>query len=205
MWSADPNGQDPVQAREHLLCKLCKMTTRNVIKFKTIDTPYGALVLGIFKGEVCLCDWKYRKMRDKIDARIKEELQADFEEGEDRLLTDVESQLNQYFAGERKDFDLPVLLIGTEFQKKVWQALRSIPYGETETYLSFSRKLGDEKAIRAVASANGANAISIIIPCHRILGSKGELVGYAGGLRAKKELLKLENQGRRPEQLEMFD
>ena len=84
------------------------------------------------------------------------------------------------------------------------QALLQIPFGDTESYLSLSKKLGDAKAIRAVASANGANAIAIMVPCHRIIGSKGELVGYAGGLPAKKKLLKLENRGQRPEQLEMF-
>lgn len=143
-------------------------------------------------------------MRDAIDKRIREGLNAGYEEGDDPLFEAVENQFSEYFAGEREEFDLPLLLIGTDFQKKVWSALQTIPFGETESYLSLSKKLGDEKAIRAVASANGANAISIIVPCHRIIGSKGELVGYAGGLQAKKKLLKLENRGQRPEQLEMF-
>lgn len=160
--------------------------------------------MGAWESQLCLCDWRYRKMRDSIDRRIREGLNAIFEEGDDPLFEAVESQLNEYFAVEREIFDLPLLLIGTDFQKEVWSALQNIPFGETESYLSLSKKLGDEKAIRAVASANGANAISIIVPCHRIIGSKGELVGYAGGLQAKKKLLKLENRGQRPEQLEMF-
>ena len=88
---------------------------------------------------------------------------------------------------------MPIHLIGTEFQKSVWKQLQEIPYGETRSYLKLSQELGNEKAIRAVASANGANGISIIIPCHRIIGSNKELVGYAGGLPGKKKLLELEN------------
>ncbi len=174
------------------------------IRIKYFTTPVGELVMGAWESQLCLCDWRYRKMRDSIDRRIREGLNAIFEEGDDPLFEAVESQLNEYFAVEREIFDLPLLLIGTDFQKEVWSALQNIPFGETESYLSLSKKLGDEKAIRAVASANGANAISIIVPCHRIIGSKGELVGYAGGLQAKKKLLKLENRGQRPEQLEMF-
>ena len=95
------------------------------------------------------------------------------------------------------------MLAGTDFQKTVWQSLLQIPYGKTMTYLDLSRNMGNEKAIRAIASANGANAISIIIPCHRIIGSNGELVGYAGGLPTKKRLLQLESAYINP-QLELF-
>jgi len=98
----------------------------------------------------------------------------------------------EYFNGVRKDFDLPVLLVGSEFQKRVWESLMEIPYGRTLSYMGLTRKLGDEKAIRAVARAIGENAHSIIVPCHRILGSDGSLTGYAGGLRVKKKLLQLE-------------
>ena len=144
-------------------------------------------------------------MRDSIDKRIQDELDASYEEGEHPVFELAEQQFIEYFDGGRSEFDIPILLIGTDFQKQVWQELRSIPYGEALSYLSLSKKIGDERAIRAVASANGANAISIIVPCHRIIGSKGELVGYAGGLQAKKKLLKLENRGQRPEQLDLFE
>lgn len=87
---------------------------------------------------------------------------------------------------------MPLLFCGSEFQQRVWEELQRIPYGKTISYLKLSRLLGDEKAIRAVATANGANAISILIPCHRVIGSKGELTGYAGGLNAKRRLLELE-------------
>jgi methylated-DNA-[protein]-cysteine S-methyltransferase len=177
----------------------------NKLTIKYMQTPVGELIVGAWKNQLCLCDWRYRKMRSSIDKRIQDELDASYEEGEDPFFELVEEQFAAYFESERTDFEIPLLLIGTDFQKQVWQELQRIPYGETLSYLSLSKKMGDEKAIRAVASANGANAISIIVPCHRIIGTKGELVGYAGGLQAKKTLLKLENRGQRPEQLDLFE
>ncbi len=102
-------------------------------------------------------------------------------------------QLQEYFEGKRTDFDLQLNPIGTDFQKKVWNELRKIPYGHTTSYLELSRKMGDEKAIRAVAAANGKNPLWIIVPCHRVIGSDGSLTGYAGGLQRKKWLLDFEN------------
>ncbi|MFC2129272.1 methylated-DNA--[protein]-cysteine S-methyltransferase [Bacteroidota bacterium] len=171
---------------------------------KYLTTPVGELILGAWENQLCLCDWRYRKMRGSIDKRIQEGLNATFKEGDDPVFPLVEKQISEYFEGDRSSFDIPLILIGSTFQKMVWTSLQEIPYGKTESYVTLSKKLGDVKAIRAVASANGANAISIIVPCHRIIGSKGELVGYAGGLQVKKKLLKLENRGQRPEQLEMF-
>lgn len=156
-------------------------------------TSFGELLMGSFQDQLCLCDWRYRKMRSSIDHRIKKGLEAEYEEGESEILEDTRSQLAAYFKGKRTSFDLPLLLVGSEFQKSVWQELIRIPFGKTESYAGLSTKLGDLKAIRAVASANGANAISIIVPCHRILGSDGSLTGYAGGLATKKKLLRLEN------------
>lgn len=124
---------------------------------------------------------------------------ADFVESGSPVIEETIAQLRQYFDGKRKAFDLPLLLVGTEFQKRVWNSLIEIPYGKTLSYAGLSRKLGDDKAIRAVARANGDNALSIIVPCHRILGSDGSLTGYAGGLRTKKQLLQLENAGLQPE------
>lgn len=165
-------------------------TDINIDFFKT---PYGELILGEYDNALCLCDWRYRKMRDSIDKRITNHLKSQFVEKKSSLIMETQLQLDQYFQGDRIDFDIPLLFAGTEFQKKVWNALRQIPYGKTLTYSKLSADLGDLKAIRAVASANGANAIAIIIPCHRILGSDGSMVGYAGGMEVKKKLLKLEN------------
>lgn len=155
-------------------------------------SPFGELILGDFNDRLCLCDWRYRKMRTNIDKRIQSFLQADYIEAESKLIQNAVFQLNEYFNKERTVFDIPILFTGSEFQNKVWAELLKIKYGTTETYLGLSGKLGNENAVRAVAGANGANAISIIVPCHRILGSKGELTGYAGGLTVKRKLLKLE-------------
>ena len=165
---------------------------KNKIQIKYHKTPVGELILGSFDGKLCLADWRYRKMRSTIDKRIKTGLNAEYEEGRSNVIEETIYQLEEYFRSERKVFDIPLLLIGTDFQKSVWDALMQVPYGKTDTYLGLSKKIGKEKAIRAVAGANGANAISIIVPCHRIIGSDGNLVGYAGGLHAKKKLLQLE-------------
>lgn len=162
------------------------------IKTSYFSSPYGELILGSFNEQLCLCDWKYRKSRESIDRRIKEGVNAEYVEAGSLIIEKCKDQLMEYFHGTRKKFDIPVLLLGSEFQKRVWESLMEIPYGKTQSYTYLSRKLGDEKAIRAVARANGDNALSIIVPCHRILGSDGSLTGYAGGIRVKKKLLQLE-------------
>ncbi|MDC6404079.1 MULTISPECIES: methylated-DNA--[protein]-cysteine S-methyltransferase [Maribacter] len=108
-------------------------------------------------------------------------------------LEEAAYQLKEYFEGSRTQFDLSLNPSGTDFQKSVWKALQDIPYGKTVTYLDLSKTLGDVKAIRAVASANGKNPLWIVVPCHRVIGSDGSLTGYAGGLHRKKWLLEHEN------------
>ncbi len=110
----------------------------------------------------------------------------------DEVLLDAKRQLDEYFAGNRKIFNIPIGLGGTAFQQKVWMAVNEIPFGETTTYLKISQKLGNPAAIRAVGAAIGANPILIILPCHRIIGTNGQLTGYAGGLDKKRFLLDLE-------------
>jgi len=151
------------------------------------------LILGSYDGKLCLADHLYRKQRDRVDKRLKKLLNANYVECDDALLSQVKKELDEYFVMDRKEFDIPLLLVGSDFQKSVWTALLQIPYGETRSYKEQSKIVGDEKAVRAVANANGANAISIIVPCHRIIGSNGNLTGYAGGLTLKKKLLELEN------------
>ena len=109
------------------------------------------------------------------------------------VLKEAVSQLEEYFEGKRTDFNLKLNPQGTEFQRKVWKALLEIPYGKTISYMDQTKKLGDIKAIRAVASANGKNPLWIVVPCHRVIGTDGSLTGYAGGLWRKKWLLELEN------------
>jgi methylated-DNA-[protein]-cysteine S-methyltransferase len=164
------------------------------ISIQYYKTPFGELILGAFNGHLCLADWRYRKMRAAVDNRIQKELTTGYVEEDQPVLAETRRQLDEYFHEGRQQFDLPVLFIGTEFQQSVWRTLMTVSYGSTATYLQLSDWLGNRDAIRAVASANGANAISIIVPCHRIIGSDGDLTGYAGGLPAKKGLLMLENE-----------
>ena len=164
----------------------------NRIHIQYQKTKVGELVLGSFDKKLCLLDFRYRKMRTTVDNRIKSGLKAEFIEQDDEVLENTRKQLDEYINGNRKAFDISLLMVGTDFQKRVWKALMKVPYGATSTYLQIARDINNEKAVRAVASANGANSIGLIIPCHRIIGSDGELVGYAGGLSVKKRLLKLE-------------
>lgn len=176
------------------------------LHYHYLKSPYGELILGDFKDQLVLCDWRYRKMRSKVDQRIKSLTSAIWIEKISPIIERTVCQLTEYFEGKRTQFDLPLYLVGTDFQKRVWQELMQIEYGKSSTYLELTKRLGDVKAIRAVAAANGANAISIIIPCHRIIGSNGNLVGYAGGMSAKEGLLKLEHSDffdKFPRQLEL--
>ncbi|PSF11793.1 cysteine methyltransferase [Marinobacter fuscus] len=157
-------------------------------------TPWGEMLLGSYEQQLCLCDWRGRAKRQAVDARLMKGLGASYVEQEDDLLNRARQQLNEYFAGQRRTFDLPLMLVGTPFQKQVWSALQQIPYGTTASYRQLAELLGEPKAVRAVAGANGANALSIFVPCHRVIGSDGRLTGYAGGLAAKTALLSLETE-----------
>ena len=166
---------------------------KNLINIQYHKTKYAEFILGSYEGKLCMLDYRYRRMRDSVDNRIKKGLNAEYVEQDDEILQETRKQLDEYFSGERKNFDIPLQTVGTGFQKTVWETLLKIPYGKTSSYLKLAKQINNEKAVRAVANANGANAIGIIIPCHRIIGSNGELVGYAGGLPLKKKLLDLEN------------
>ena len=164
----------------------------NQINIQYHKTKIGDLILGSFDNKLCLLDFRYRKMRKRVDNRIKNGLNVDFIEKDDPILEQTRKELDEYLNGERKEFDIPLLRVGSDFQKSVWDALMKVPYGTTSTYLALAKEINNEKAVRAVANANGANAIGVIIPCHRIIGSDGKLVGYGGGVPVKKRLLKLE-------------
>jgi len=165
----------------------------NKIDIQYIHTPVGEMILGSYEGKLCMADWRDRKGRETIDKRVQNALDATFIENESSVIEKAKEELEAYFLGTGKTFDVPLLLAGTKFQKSVWQALTKIPYGTTISYGELAQKIDHEKAVRAVASSVGANAISIFIPCHRIVGSDGSLTGYAGGLDVKKELLEIEN------------
>ena len=160
----------------------------NTVQIQYYQSPCGTLILGSFENKLCMCDWVVsEERRAAIDKRIENS----------EVITQTISQLDEYFSRQRTTFDIPLLLIGTEFQKSVWNELLNIPYGTTISYAQLSQRLDNPKAIRAVASSNGANSISILIPCHRVIGSDHKLTGYAGGLVAKKTLLELESNERR--------
>lgn len=165
----------------------------NPINIHYYKSPVGEILLGEFKGKLCLADWRYRKMRDQIDTRIQKQLGVNYTEQTTDLHRQAIEQFEEYFLQQRKQFTVPLHFVGTDFQQSVWQALQNIPYGETRSYLELSQEIGNAKAVRAVANANGANAISIIVPCHRIIGADGKLVGYAGGINVKEKLLNLES------------
>lgn len=162
------------------------------IQVKAYQSPCGSLLLGSFEDKLCLCDWAAEKHHESVRRRLQRILQAGFEEGTSDIIREAEIQLNEYFNRRRTVFDVPLLFVGTDFQKTVWQSLAGIPYGRTLSYSALARRIGSPKAVRAVANANGANALSIFAPCHRVVGNDGSLTGYGGGLAAKKFLLDME-------------
>jgi methylated-DNA-[protein]-cysteine S-methyltransferase len=176
----------------------------STIVVRPFHAPFGELLLGSLDGALCLCDWRYRRMRRSVDARIARGTGARYEEGSSPVIEEAAAQLTSYFAGGRKAFDLPLHPVGTAFQQRVWKALAEVPFGETRTYAQLTAQVAEPAAIRAVAAANGANALSIIVPCHRIIGASGELVGYAGGLAAKRRLLELEGATAGKPQVDLF-
>lgn len=169
------------------------MREKNIIKIKNYKSTCGVLILGSFKEKLCLCDWQIEKHRDHVNRRLQRMLNAEFEEGTSEVIEKATGQLDEFFAGQRREFDIPLMFVGTDFQKTVWNELLRIPFGKTVSYGEMARRIGMPKAVRAVANANGANAISIFAPCHRVIGSDHSLTGYGGGLDAKQALLELES------------
>jgi methylated-DNA-[protein]-cysteine S-methyltransferase len=147
------------------------------------DTPIGELLLAGDAGALSMIGFPKGAMR--------RDPEPDWIYNEEPF-SDARTQLAEYFSGERKDFDLPLSLAGTEFQVSVLKALQEIPYGETTSYGAIAKKIGRPKAMRAVGAANGRNPIPIIVPCHRVIGSSGDLTGFGGGLDTKEALLRLE-------------
>ena len=153
--------------------------------FKTIWSPVGELTLVADDRGLAAILWQ-----DDRPGRVR--LGALIEKVDHPVLLETERQLGEYFAGKRRTFDVPLSFSGSDFQKSVWSALLAIPFGETRSYGEIAQQLGAPGASRAVGAANGRNPISIIAPCHRVVGSNGKLTGFAGGLEAKAFLLELE-------------
>lgn len=164
----------------------------NQVSIQHHRTGIGELILGCFGGSLCLVGFHGETMRDSIPAGLGHRLQAGFVEQDDEILARTRQQIDEYLNGRRREFDVPLLLVGTAFQKSVWEALLKVPYGATSTYKRIAENVGSQRAVRAVGNACKANPIAIIVPCHRIIGSTGGFVGYGRGLPLKKRLLKLE-------------
>lgn len=169
-----------------------KAAGKNIINITQITTPLGPMLAGATDEGICHFDFMERRMLETILKRITRLLQATLVVGEHPHFQVLKAQMDEYFAGSRQQFDLPLHLVGTPFQKQVWQELVRIPYASTRSYKEQSVALGKLSAIRAVAGANGENGIAIIVPCHRVIGESGHLTGYGGGLWRKKWLLEHE-------------
>lgn len=167
-----------------------------IVTINRIRTPLGPMMIGVTDEGLCLLEFTDRKMLETQLDVLKKRMKSELITGQHPMIDKVSNQLEEYFEGKRKEFDIPMVVPGTEFQQRVWDALNKIPYGVTRSYKQQADVVGDVKAVRAVARANGENRISIIIPCHRIIGSDGSIVGYGGGVHRKQWLLKheFENQ-----------
>jgi AraC family transcriptional regulator of adaptative response/methylated-DNA-[protein]-cysteine methyltransferase len=166
-----------------------KIDGKNVINITRITTPLGPMIAGATDEGICHFDFSERRMLETILKRIQRMLNATLVVADHPHFKVLNTQADEYFQGIRKEFDLPLHLVGTSFQKQVWEELLRIPYATTRSYKEQSIMLGNQKAIRAVAGANGENGIAIIVPCHRVIGENGHLTGYGGGLWRKKWLL----------------
>ena len=155
------------------------------ITYKVIGSPVGKLILIAKNNKLTGLLWEKTFAKMKINAVLDDN---------NAIFIEAEKQLNEYFSGKRKVFDLPLEFIGTDFQKKVWQALLTIPHGKKLSYSELAAKIGSPKACRAVGLANSRNPISIVVPCHRVIGKNGRLTGFAGGLEVKDFLLNLEKK-----------
>ena len=175
-------GLSPSQSRKQSLITLSQFAT-----------PLGPMYAGVSDKGLCFLEFIDRKMIDAQIEQLQKQMKARFVTGKSDLLDLVEKQVNEYFSGERIEFDLPLDVRGTEFQKEAWDALLKIPYGETRSYQQQADRIGKPKAVRAIASANAKNHIAIVIPCHRVIAKDGGLAGFGGGIWRKRYLLDLES------------
>lgn len=171
-----------------------KSKSNKIIDLKRIETPIGEMIACANEDGICMLEFNDRKSLEKELKEIAQKHNATIVQGENPHFKTLEKELKDYFNGKIKDFTVPLSPVGTDFQKNVWKVLRKIPYATTKTYLQQAEILGNPKATRAVANANGLNKISIIIPCHRVIGSNGKLTGYGGGVWRKQFLLDLERK-----------
>ena len=179
------------RAAGYRACLRCQPESGTAVTLRTIPTPIGPMLAGATADAIVLCDFADRRMIDAQVASIRRRI-GPTRKGNAPLLDRLESQLGEYFAGIRRDFDLPLDIPGSAFQERVWDELRHIPYGETVSYRELAERVGAAAAYRAVGRANGSNRLAIVVPCHRVIATGGGLGGYGGGLPAKRRLLDLE-------------
>jgi len=176
-----------------------------MIKTATIVTPLGNMTAGAVKEGLCFLAFSDQAGMAAELENLAKLLDTEIKEGQHRYLRQVKRELKDYFSGKRKEFSVPLYTPGSEFQKSVWSALRNIPYGKTISYRKQAEILKNPGSVRAVAQANASNRIVIIIPCHRVIGSDGKLIGYGGGLERKKWLINHEKKhSGKPSDLELF-
>lgn len=157
------------------------------------ESAVGGMVIGAFGERICMCDWVGSRRHEAALRKLQRVFGAECVEGMTEVTGRAVAQLDEYFEGKRRAFDVPVVFAGTEFQRRVWRELQRIGYGETVSYAELARRVGSPRAVRAVANANAVNPISILVPCHRVIGANGMLTGYGGGVEVKRRLLVLEN------------
>jgi AraC family transcriptional regulator, regulatory protein of adaptative response / methylated-DNA-[protein]-cysteine methyltransferase len=155
----------------------------------TIETPLGEMAAAATKEGICLLEFIDRRILDAEFENLTLIFNTIVKKGGNKHLRALKKQLREYFKGKRKEFSLPLITPGTEFQQAVWGVLRKIPYGTTISYLQQAKLINNPGAVRAAANANGSNRIAIIIPCHRVIGSDGDLTGYGGGIEKKRWLI----------------
>lgn len=165
---------------------------QRVIDLKRLETPLGTMVACAVEEGICLLEFTDRKMLETEFKSLTKMLNATIVQGDNPHFDQLETELSEYFSTKRKVFSVPLFTPGTAFQNLVWAMLRDIPYGQTMSYKQQAQLMDKEASIRAIANANGMNRISILIPCHRVLGSDGQLTGYGGGIWRKRALLELE-------------
>lgn len=174
-------GVSPKNSKEQIIINLIRL-----------ETPLGTMISCATKEGICLLEFSDRKMLETELKHLAKSLNATIIQGHNEHFELLKTQLGAYFEGDLKEFTVPLVYVGTDFQKTVWNQLLKIPYGKTASYLQQATAIEKPLAVRAVANANGMNKISIIVPCHRVIGSDGSLTGYGGGLWRKKKLLELE-------------
>ena len=180
------NGQRPLAGRATVWVEDTTIMT-TTMHYTMMDSPIGPLrLIASGKGLAGICFERTRRSRRQSGGDVKNAAHP--------VLVEAERQLREYFAGRRQTFDLPLDFVGTPFQRSVWKALLTIPFGETRSYAQIAKQVGRPSACRAVGAANGRNPVAIVAPCHRVIGSTGALTGFGGGLDVKAQLLRLEGR-----------